>query len=96
VAGEVLVTTDGTRGEFDHGSLVGIDMAKASLRVPRTFDTVELAASGSGDGKSLRELIDSSPLAGWLTFVKPDWTFAGPFDFAADLRVPVNGARAAR
>ena len=92
----MLVTTDGTRGEFDHGSLVGIDMAKASLRVPRTFDTVELAASGSGDGKSLRELIDSSPLAGWLTFVKPDWTFAGPFDFAADLRVPVNGARAAR
>ena len=60
------------------------------MRVPQTLDMVELAASGSGDGKSLRELIDSSPLAGWLTFVKPDWTFAGPFDFTADLRVPVK------
>lgn len=92
VSGQVLVTTAGTRGEFDRGSLTGIALKGASLWIPHALDAVEFNGTGSGDGASLRTLIDTSPLSTYLAFVKPEWTFAGPFDFSAGLRIPVKQA----
>jgi uncharacterized protein (TIGR02099 family) len=90
VGGEVLVTTTGTRGEFDRGSVMGIDLAHTTVSVSRALEAVEVASNGNGDGAAMRALISASPLSTWLTFVKPDWTFAGPFDFAATMRIPIK------
>ena len=89
VAGSVEFTTAGTTGEFATGNLDGIDVAGATVFLPLSVTYVGVQAKGSGDGPALRRLIDASPLAQWLAFVKPQWTFAGPFDYAIDMKVPV-------
>ena len=90
VAGRVEFTTGGTAGKFATGNLDGIDVAGASVFLPLSVEYVGVQATGSGDGPALRRLIDASPLQQWLGFVKPEWTFAGPFDYAIELKVPVS------
>ncbi len=93
VAGEIVATAAGVRGEFDHGNVSGIHFSKASLRLPSARDRIEFDVVGGGNGGALRRLIDSSPLANWLAFVKPQWKFAGPFEFVAALQIPLSQAR---
>ncbi|HTK98161.1 MAG TPA: AsmA-like C-terminal region-containing protein [Pseudomonadales bacterium] len=90
VAGQIEYTALGTVGRFDAGDLVGLQVADADVFLPLSVEYVDFHGKGRGDGESLRKLIDQSPLTTWLTFVKPEWTFAGPFDYAAQLRIPIS------
>jgi len=89
VAGRIEYTTGGTIGEFAAGNLDGIDVAGATVFLPPTVEYVGVQGNGGGDGPAMRRLIDASPLVHWLAFVKPEWTFDGPFDYAIDLKVPL-------
>ncbi len=90
VAGEVVYATTGTTGRFDAGSLGGIVVNGATVVLPPSQDFVSYEGDGSGDGAALRRLIDGSPLSKWLAFVKPEWTFAGAFDYKAQLEIPIR------
>ncbi len=89
VAGHVSYTARGTTGVFDRGNLAGFSLANATVFLPQSVAYVDFRGTGSGDGAALRKLIDTSPLSTWLSFVKPDWSFSGPFQCAADLKVPI-------
>jgi uncharacterized protein (TIGR02099 family) len=89
VAGRIQYTAAGTTGEFASGNLAGLDIADATVFLPLSVEYVGVQGKGSGDGAALRALIDTTPLAQWLSFVKPDWVLSGPFDFAIDMKVPV-------
>ncbi len=90
VAGRIEYTAHGTTGVFDAGNFAGISLASASVFLPQTAAYVDFRGAGSGDGTALRQLIDTSPLSQWLTFVKPEWTFSGPFEAVADLEIPMS------
>jgi uncharacterized protein (TIGR02099 family) len=90
VAGRIEYTAVGTTGQFGAGDLAGIAISDATVVLPHSMKFVDFQGKGSGDGIALRQLIDTSPLAGWLTFVKPEWVFAGKFDYAADMKIPVE------
>ena len=89
VAGEIEYAVGGTTGRFDAGNLAGIELASATVFLPHSMESVDYQGKGTGDGVALRRLIDTSPLANWLAFVKPDWTFEGPFDYTADMKIPI-------
>jgi uncharacterized protein (TIGR02099 family) len=89
VAGHVEYTSVGTTGEFASGDLAGLDIAGATVFLPLSVEYVGVQGKGVGDGAALRTLIDRSPLTRLLSFVKPEWTFGGPFDFAIDMKVPI-------
>ncbi len=90
VAGQIEYTALGTFGRFDAGNLVGLDVTNAQVFLPLSVEYVDFDGKGSGAGDALRKLIDQSPMTTWLTFVKPEWTFAGPFDYAARMRIPIS------
>ena len=95
VAGQVVYTSTGTTGRFDAGILQGIALRNATVLLPPSQDFVTYEGDGAGDGNALRRLIDASPLSKWLTFVKPEWTFSGPFDYTAHLKIPIRSTSAA-
>ncbi len=90
VAGRIEYTALGTTGLFDAGSLVGIDVRNATVFLPHSMEYVDYRGTGDGSGAGLRRLIDASPLTAWLAFVKPEWVFAGAFDYAADMKIPIS------
>jgi uncharacterized protein (TIGR02099 family) len=89
VAGRIEYTALGTTGQFDAGNLAGIGITSASVFLPHSMEYVGYQGKGEGDGAGLRQLIDTSPLATWLTFVKPEWAFSGPFDYTTDMKIPI-------
>lgn len=91
VAGQIEYTALGTFGRFDAGDLVGINVTNAAVFLPLSVEYVDFDGKGNGDGVALRHLLDQSPLTSWLSFVKPEWTFAGPFDYATQMRIPISG-----
>jgi uncharacterized protein (TIGR02099 family) len=88
VDGHVTMTGSSLRGEITRARLAGLTIKHAALAVPAALDSITVQGDGSGDASALRTLFDQSPLASWLTFVKPDWTFGGPFDFGMRMSLP--------
>jgi len=91
VAGRVKYTASGTTGEFHAGNLVGIEAANATVFLPNSQEYVSYEGKGAGDGTALRGLIDGSPLSTRLKFVKPEWSFSGPFDYTTQMKIPITG-----
>jgi uncharacterized protein (TIGR02099 family) len=94
VAGRVEYTAAGTTGVFAAGNLTGVRVTEATVFLPHSMQFVDYQGTGHADGAALRQLIDSSPLAAWLAFVKPDWVFSGPFDYSADMKIPIEAGLA--
>ena len=91
VDGSVVVGTNGVHADLSRARLRGIALDQGHLEIARGADNVRFRGTGTGDGVALRELIRDSPLETWLTVVRPEWTFAGPFDYDIDLTVPIRG-----
>ncbi|MCX7064172.1 MAG: DUF3971 domain-containing protein, partial [Proteobacteria bacterium] len=73
------------------GNLVGIEVANAAVFLPNSQEYVSYEGEGAGDGAALRGLIDASPLSTRLKFVKPEWSFSGPFDYSTQMKIPISG-----
>ncbi len=90
IDGQVAITAQGVDAWLDRGAIRGIEVKSARLRSPRTGEYIDVEGQGIGSAEAAHDLINDSPLAQTLSFIRPDWRLQGPLSYAISMRVPIK------
>ncbi len=87
---QVSITMAGVDAWLDRGMIRGIALDSGRLTSPRSGEYIDIEGRGAGSGESALDLIEDSPLAQTLSFIRPDWQLDGPLTYSMAMRVPIK------